>query len=149
VRRAFPLPVVAALATASILVVSGCGESPGTHRGARLVRVTERDFRISAPKRIPAGDVVFRVRNNGPDDHELLVVRHEGEEEEGEEELPLRADGLTVDEDGLGSRLVEGLEAGEPGARELRVNLKPGHYELFCNMKGHYLAGMEAEIEAQ
>jgi uncharacterized cupredoxin-like copper-binding protein len=45
--------------------------------------------------------------------------------------------------------LVDALEPQEPGVHTLRVNLKPGRYELFCNMAGHYLAGMEAGFEVQ
>jgi hypothetical protein len=40
-----------------------------------VVRLTERDFKISAPKEVAAGDVVLRVKNRGSDAHELLVVR--------------------------------------------------------------------------
>ena len=41
------------------------------------------------------------------------------------------------------------LEPGEPGTRRLHVRLTPGHYELFCNMSGHYLGGMERELEVR
>jgi uncharacterized cupredoxin-like copper-binding protein len=141
-------------AVLAILLLPGCGgEGDAMPAGAHQVRVSERDFHISVPKRVAAGDVVFSVKNRGPDDHELLVVKEpegdgEGEEEE-EEETPLRPNGLTVDEDALGSSLVATLEAQEPGVHRLRVNLKPGRYELFCNMAGHYFAGMEAAVEVQ
>jgi uncharacterized cupredoxin-like copper-binding protein len=26
------------------------------------------------------------------------------------------------------------------------LHLRPGRYELFCNMAGHYLGGMRAEL---
>jgi uncharacterized cupredoxin-like copper-binding protein len=143
--------VAAALAT---LLLFGCGgDKSAAPAGVHLVRVKERDFHITAPKRVPAGDVVFSVTNKGPDDHELLVVKEpegKGEgEEEAEEATPLRPNGLTVDEDALGSSLVATLEAQEPGVHTLRVKLKPGHYELFCNMAGHYFAGMETAVEVQ
>ena len=109
-----------------------------------MVRVDERDFRIVAPRQVPAGDVRLSVVNRGPDDHELIIVR----KKEGSE-LPLRSDGLTVDEDALGRANVGALEPGEPGTRELRVNLKPGHYELICNMAGHYLGGMERDLDVR
>jgi uncharacterized cupredoxin-like copper-binding protein len=28
------------------------------------------------------------------------------------------------------------------------VKLRPGRYELFCNMAGHYLGGMRAQLVA-
>ena len=152
-RALYRLAIV--LAALAIPLLAGCGGSREvTHARARLVRVTERDFRISAPKRIAAGDVVLSVTNKGPDDHELLVVKEpegegKGEEEEEEAETPLRPDGLTVDEDALGSSLIGTLEAEEPGVHTLRVKLEPGRYEFFCNMAGHYFAGMEAGFKVQ
>jgi uncharacterized cupredoxin-like copper-binding protein len=131
---------VLVIAVAAALCAAGCNQSPAPERGGTVVHVTEKDFRISRPKPVPAGDIVFQVRNRGPDDHELIVVKEEAEE------LPSRADGLTVDEDAAESRIVGALEPGKPGTRQLRVRLAPGHYELFCNMFGHYHAGMESEL---
>jgi uncharacterized cupredoxin-like copper-binding protein len=105
-----------------------------------VLNVTERDFTLRAPKRASAGDVVFRVRNQGPDDHELIVARADGP-------LPLRSDDLTVNEEALEHVEAGALEPGEPGhLRELRVHLSPGRYVLFCNMAGHYFGGMRAVL---
>lgn len=152
--RAFHRLAAVAVAVSSIAVAAGCGGDGSTLAGADHANVTERDFHISAPKRLPAGDVVFRVRNEGPDDHELLVLKQAepggaAQEEEEEAETPLRSDGVTVDEDKLGPALVGTLEAQEPGVHELHVKLGPGRYELICNMAGHYLGGMETEVEVQ
>ena len=39
------------------------------------------------------------------------------------------------------------LEPGQAGTvRTLRVHLVSGHYLFFCNMAGHYLGGMNAEV---
>jgi uncharacterized cupredoxin-like copper-binding protein len=124
------------------LAASACS---GTHaaggRDATVVHITERDFRIHVPARIPAGAVRLVVTNHGPDQHELIVVRT------AEGELPLRSDGATVDEDGLDPVTVGALEPGAGGSiRELDLNLRPGRYEVFCNMAGHYLGGMSAEF---
>jgi hypothetical protein len=81
------------------------------------VRVSERDFRIGAPLQLAAGDTRLQVHNLGPDQHELIVVRQSSR-------LPLRADGLTVDEDSLARVKAGGLEPGAPGAvRELDLHL--------------------------
>src|SRR5215475_11985278 len=77
---------------AAFLAWPGAQASAG---GGPLVRITERDFRIKAPKLIRAGQVRLRIHNAGPDKHELLLVRV------GKRSLPLRPDGLTVDEDAL------------------------------------------------
>jgi hypothetical protein len=109
--------------------------------GGPLVRITESDFRIKAPKLIRAGQVRLRIHNIGPDTHELLLVRI------GKDSLPLRHDGLTVDEDALEPLhpvVVEGMERGR--GDEVRVNLAAGRYVLFCNMAGHYLSGMHTRV---
>ena len=103
--------------------------------------VTERDFSISAPKHVRAGEVSLQVTNAGPDTHELLVVRSNGKP------LPLRSDGLTVNETRIDPRIVGVLEgAGRHTTRTLRLHLAPGRYVLLCNMAGHYLGGMHTQL---
>jgi uncharacterized cupredoxin-like copper-binding protein len=134
----------AGLMVAAIVLVAsaGCSDSQaGTRSGETVLRVTERDFRIVAPKQVPSGDVRLSVRNKGPDAHELIIVRAGGSQ------LPLRRDGVTVDEELLERATAGLLEPGSPGGlRELRVHLAPGRYVLFCNMSGHYLGGMHASL---
>jgi uncharacterized cupredoxin-like copper-binding protein len=111
---------------------------------ATVVRVTEDDFTIHVPSRIAAGDVRFLVHNRGPDMHELIVVRTSAVD------LPLRPDAATVDEEGLEPLTIGVLEPGAPGSvRELDMRLRPGRYELFCNMAGHYLGGMSATFTVE
>jgi uncharacterized cupredoxin-like copper-binding protein len=128
---------------ALLLAVSGCSSAPSSARavGAR-VSVTEKDFQISGPSsRLSSGDVVLSVTNDGPDDHELIVVRRDGST------LPVRADGVTIDEEALEQVTLGALEPGAPGSvRELELHLEPGRYALFCNMAGHYFGGMHAEL---
>ena len=95
------------------------------------MHVTVKDFRITLSRtHVRAGEVRFVVKNRGPDTHEVLIVRTSAA-------LPLRADNITVDK----------VEAAPPGARRvLGVKLRPGRYELFCNMAGHYLAGMRVRL---
>jgi uncharacterized cupredoxin-like copper-binding protein len=123
-----------------VVVVAGCGHGNSGPRSANVVKISERDFRIASPRRIEAGDVLLSVRNQGPDAHELIVIRADAA-------LPLRADGTTVDEEALEPSTVGVLEPGDPNSvRLLSVHLSPGHYELICNMAGHYLGGMNAEL---
>ena len=131
------------LSALALALLASCS-SGSSHKAASgaVVRVTERDFRITvAPARIQAGTVRLLLRNQGPDTHELIVVRSP------RRSLSLRTDGLTVDEEALARATVGTAEGKGPGAvRELLLNLKPGRYELFCNMAGHYLGGMRAEL---
>jgi hypothetical protein len=123
-----------------LLACSGCG-SGGHTAAAHVVRITERDFKISAPKHVRPGDLLLSVRNRGPDAHELIVVRDRSSR------LPLRRDGSTVSEEKLEPLIAGALEPGEPySVRKLRLHLRPGTYELFCNMSGHYLGGMRTKL---
>jgi hypothetical protein len=125
-----------------LLATVGCSAGQaGARADGTVLRVTERDFRISAPKQTSSGDVRLLVSNKGPDQHELIVVRERGSR------LPLRRDGVTVNEEMLERATVGVLEPGSPGSRrELAVHLAPGRYVLFCNMSGHYLGGMHAVL---
>lgn len=126
-----------------ILLAVGCaGGGNGAASATPVIGVTERDFHISAPKVVMAGDVVLRVRNDGPDTHELLVVRAANVGL-----LPIRTDGLTLNEESLQQSKAGALEPGEPHVvRDLRLQLAPGRYVLFCNMAGHFMAGMRTML---
>jgi hypothetical protein len=118
---------------------SGTSHDPASGHGS-TVAVYERDFRIRTRGRpVAAGRVTLVVRNGGPDMHELIVVQDRGP-------LPMRSDGLTVDEDAVASIKAGGLEPAEPGVRTLRLRLRRGRYIMFCNMAGHELAGMHTEL---
>jgi hypothetical protein len=122
------------------LAITACGSSSESHRAGTRVSVREKDFRIVLkPARVPAGRVDLRVDDVGPADHELIFIRAP------RGPLPLRRDGLTVDEDALESVTVGVLEPAPPGTiRHLHATLRKGRYEVFCNMAGHYLGGMHA-----
>ncbi len=127
------------------VLISGCGGSgkPGKS-GPSVVPVSEADFHISAPARLKAGEYTFRVHNQGATDHEFIIAPTKNGS------LPLRPDGLTVDEEAVESQEPGSLEPGAAGAvRDLTVTLKPGRYVLFCNMEGHYMAGMHSELVVQ
>jgi uncharacterized cupredoxin-like copper-binding protein len=93
------------------------------------------------PRRVVAGRVRLIVHNEGPVNHELVVAKVV------ERRLPLRSDGLTVDEEGLERRTLGVIEPMTPHTSgELHLDLARGRYVLFCNMAGHYLGGMRAEL---
>jgi uncharacterized cupredoxin-like copper-binding protein len=141
-RFAATLTSLGCVAAACAVALAAAGCAPGTSTGTgQIVRVTERDFRISAPRQVAAGDAVIRVTNHGPDAHELIVIRTD------DGRLPFRGDDLTVDEDAVESSELGALEPGAPhSVRDLDVHLTPGRYVLLCNMSGHYLGGMRTTL---
>ncbi|HYX89520.1 MAG TPA: hypothetical protein VE753_09140 [Gaiellaceae bacterium] len=141
------LPTVARLmglgvCALALFSAAGCaGGSSNQATSAALVRVTERDFRIVVtPKLVSSSDVRFVITNRGPDTHEVLIARARSAR------LPLRSDGITADEEGLGNDMVKELDVPPNTVHNLRLHLAPGRYELFCNMFGHYLGGMRAQL---
>ena len=85
-----------------------------------------------------AGDVTFEVTNNSKDViHEMILVKLKDEKTP----LPYVAADSKVDEDAAGHLgEVSELDPGKGGA--LTLKLDPGTYMLFCNIPGHYMAGM-------
>ncbi len=87
---------------------------------------------------VKAGEVAFLVTNASKDTvHEMIVARLK----DAKTTLPYVKDEERVDEDKAGD-LGEVSEL-EPGARgALTVTMKPGDYLLYCNVPGHFAAGM-------
>jgi uncharacterized cupredoxin-like copper-binding protein len=123
-------------------VLTGCGGSSSASGG---LNVGMEDFKLHlAATTAQSGEVTFHVDNSGPSTHEINVDRTDLPADQ----LPLRADGLSVAEDSalltrLGS--IEVVEAGNKA--NLKLNLPPGHYVLYCNLEGHYLGSMYATLE--
>jgi uncharacterized cupredoxin-like copper-binding protein len=110
-----------------------------------VVRAWLRDFTITASRTtLPAGSILFRIHNWGPDTHEFVVVRTDLPADR----LPLQADGLTVDEESPRLHPVGADESVEiEDTDSLLLRLPPGHYVVFCNLEGHYLGGMHLALE--
>jgi uncharacterized cupredoxin-like copper-binding protein len=133
--------VVAALAVAVPLTLARRQEPPppGTP-----VNVLLEDFKVREDAAVvPAGTVSFRIRNQGPTSHELIVVRTD----RAPDKLPLQSDGLTVNEEAPGIKLLDEAEGLDIDDRETMVlDLTAGHYVMYCNLEGHYLGGMYAAL---
>jgi uncharacterized cupredoxin-like copper-binding protein len=130
---------IVAVAAVTIAGLSACSGGRSGPPGINL-GVTIQDFRIttSSPTVLP-GTVVLHVHDQGPSTHELVIVRTDLPADQ----LPLRPDGLLVDEESPQLQAVDELSELDVGDRaRLVLNLSPGRYVLFCNLEGHYLGGM-------
>lgn len=94
------------------------------------------------PPTVKSGPAVFQVKNAAMTEmHEMIVVKLKS----ADQKIPLNKNKHRVTESKLKSLgEVSDLKPGANGS--LKVDLKPGTYLIFCNIKGHYEAGMEAKL---
>jgi uncharacterized cupredoxin-like copper-binding protein len=138
---------VAALLAVVVLGCGGPAEQAAEPAAVQRLDVVLRDFAVEPERRVvPPGLTEFRAFNEGPTVHELILVRTDL----GADGLPLQADGLTAVEEAATVEFVvadEGIDLGERGG--FRAELTPGKYVLYCNLEGHYLGEMHADLEVR
>jgi uncharacterized cupredoxin-like copper-binding protein len=141
-RWAWALALVLAVLALAVPLTVARRQEP-TPRGTPVnVRLEDFEVRRDAAV-VPAGTVSFRILNQGPTTHELIVVRTD----RSPDKLPLQGDGLTVDEEGPGVHLLDEAEGLDIDDRQtLVLDLAAGNYVLYCNLEGHYLGGMYAAL---
>lgn len=97
----------------------------------------------ASPAKVPPGPVTFKVTNLASKVvHEVIVARLP----EGTERLAYDEAAMMVKENTLqafGS--VNEIDPSRSAA--LTLTLKPGTYMLYCNLPGHYMAGMWTVID--
>ncbi|MDO8105678.1 sulfocyanin-like copper-binding protein [Isoptericola sp. b441] len=96
---------------------------------------------------VPAGTVTLRLDNVGTVDHELVVLPLPAGQQVGRRTVG--PDGTVDESASLGeASATDAAGAGDgiaPGASGwVTLDLRPGRYELVCNIEGHYAAGMYA-----
>jgi len=98
---------------------------------------------------VPHGTVSFFVTNDGSINHEMVVLPLADSQAAGTR--PIAGDAKVDETDSLGeASKTNGEGTGEgivPGASGwMTITLAPGHYELVCNLAGHYRSGMYTEL---
>jgi len=123
-----------AAATGTSGGMPGGGMMGGSAGQPGAVRVTlgEMWVRPNATS-VPEGKVTFSATNMGHVKHELMIER-----------TPLKMEGPGRPVEDAAQGMIEDMGPGESGKMTLR--LKPGKYELFCNVPGHYAAGQHTEF---
>lgn len=139
--QALPLrTLTSSLVVAALLFVSACGgETEDPELGmpdttmmndldmraptdADTVEVQLSEYSIDMPSSIAAGNRVFRVVNNGDEEHSFEI------------------EGVNVSES-----LMTPLAAGEE--ETLQVRLEPGSYEVYCPVDNHAEQGMRMTLQ--
>jgi uncharacterized cupredoxin-like copper-binding protein len=101
------------------------------------------------PTTVRAGEVSFRVLNTGVWIHELTVLplgpgENLGQRRIGTNNQVDELASLGHVEASCGADEGDGIVPGAVGWTT--ITLKPGRYELICNIAGHYWAGMYTEL---
>lgn len=146
-------PLLAVAAAFGLTAIAGCGGQAGAsvkaHTSATAaappartsgpgpvaVKLTEWAVTPSVAT-VTHGKVSLDVTNAGRLTHELVVLR-----------TAKPAAAL-----GHGARIKESGHVGETGdlpvgsSKTVSLTLKPGHYSLVCNLPGHYMSGMRADL---
>jgi len=92
-----------------------------TASAATEMPATETEFKIALPKTtVAAGSYTFEVKNDGKIEHDF-VVKGEGVDEK----TPTIGAGKTA---------------------TLKIDLKPGTYDVYCSIPGHKQAGMDLKL---
>ena len=92
-----------------------------TTTSATSVPVSETEFKIALPKTtVAAGSYSFAVKNDGHIPHDFVVQ---------------------------GNGVDERTPTIQPGkSATLKVDLKPGTYDVYCSIPGHKQAGMDVKL---
>jgi uncharacterized cupredoxin-like copper-binding protein len=124
--------------------------SAGTMGSGRMMSGTSWMMLRAVPGRIAAGTVSIAVYNHGTRTHELVVLPLAagatiGTRTVGADDTVSELGSLGEASNNCGAGAGEGLQAGSAGW--ITLSLKPGRYELICNLAGHYAAGMYTELD--
>lgn len=103
----------------------------------------------AVPARVPAGQVSFEVANMGWRTHEMVVLPLPSGQSAGQR-VP-GADGKVDETGSLGEASASCTEGAGEGITSrsigwVTLTLRPGTYELVCNLKNHYANGMHQEF---
>ena len=138
-------PAAAQVSTTEAQASQPPSPAPASASGGKTLQITMTDDSFT-PSSVSAnaGSVTISTPNQGQLVHEMVLAKTQADPSK----LPTTSDG-SVDEAKLESA---GQDAGEiadvsPGATKSgKFKLPPGQYVMFCNVPGHYAAGMYGTI---
>lgn len=131
------------------LALPGCAEDDNNAAGAGSADVDDgvvsghvKEWEVVIDtEQIPAGEITFRIENQGSIQHEFLVVKTDVDLGE----IPVEGDRFSEEQETI-FMVDEIPEYAAGSTEELSVTLEPGVYQLVCNIAGHYAAGMYTKL---
>jgi len=140
-------------APALLLGLAACAPKSETAPAAapQVVAITTKDFAFSAPDTVAPGLTTFRVTNEGPQDHHVIL----GRLEQGKNLQDLMAfmkKNPTAEPPFLSWRGAGGALAAGQTVNGATVDLPAGHYVMMCfvldpaDQRPHLLKGMMREL---
>lgn len=140
-KRLITIATAAVLATSFSLATAAPAAAETTSATPTHVAVTLKEMAVQLDvNTIPAGPVVFDIKNTGAVEHEFVILKTDL----ADNALPDNAE-----EAGKAAEIghVDEVDPILPGATAtLAVTLGPGRYVLLCNKIGHAMAGMHASL---
>ena len=127
--------VVAAKPKAKTKAKPSAKPAPKLVASSLAVKLTEMKIELQKPE-VPAGQVSFDILNAGAAPHELVVLKTDTPAAD-------LGQGATVPEPG---KVGESGDMAAAAKKTLKLKLAAGHYALICNIAGHYVAGMHADL---
>jgi uncharacterized cupredoxin-like copper-binding protein len=144
IRRVGTLIAIAGLTAA-------CSSPSGSSGGAQTVVATEKEWAITlASSNFSAGKITINVTNDGDKEHEFVIRKTDLQSDS----LPTNADGEVEEDDPQLAEVGDPSEIGSVPAgssdKSITLDLKPGHYVIFCNIHDqdllHYQKGMHTDF---
>ncbi len=139
-KSVFAVFLFTAIAAVGVLVVS-YGAWAASIVNIEMLDNGPSDMSLKLDKNtVPAGKVTFKAINKSTTgiEHEMLVVKVDSKHPK----LPYNTRTKRVPE-GKINPLGEISELGVGKEGQLTLDMKPGIYLLFCNVRGHFKAGMK------
>ena len=137
-----------ALAALAAAGVAGSCQGSSLPASPEVVAVTMEDYRFTVPEAVPSGRVVFRARNAGRLDHELVLVVLP-------EDFPITIDAQLNSDKRTAFPTRAYLPSRPPGASgTFATDLGRGRYAVICFVrdadgKEHARKGMSAEFRVR
>lgn len=141
-------PAATQLSTTETQAAQSPSTTPANASGGKALQIVmSDDFFTPKDATVNAGSVTISSPNTGQLVHELVLVKTQADPSN----LPTTSDG-GVDEaklESAGQDVGEIADVSPGGTKKGTFKLTPGNYVMFCNVPGHYAAGMYGTITAK